>query len=47
MPIWQNNMTQTHSVRQCPPAHGTDKLVGVVFLLVFVQDTLHSIKLKG
>lgn len=36
----------THSIRQGPPADGTDKLICVVFLLVFVQDTLHRVKLE-
>lgn len=37
----------THSIRQGPPADSTDKLVGVVLLLVLVQDALHCVKLEG
>lgn len=38
--------TQTHSIRQSPPADGTDKLIGVILFLVLVQDTLYCVKLE-
>lgn len=37
----------THSIGQSPPTHCAHKLVGVVLLLVLVQDALDRVKLEG
>lgn len=37
---------KTHPIGQGSPADSTHKLVGVVLLLVLVQDALHCVKLE-
>lgn len=39
-------MRGTHSIRQSSPTHCAHKLIGVVLLLVLVQDALHCVKLE-